>query len=104
MGWDFNEYQFGKLLEHMKIQHMFDFKRLRKKNDLEFYDTVKLVNYLREKREKRREEGIGEDDDGEDGDNDESFEARVWGEIISLKDSTKYLKPYMKEDMFLTML
>ena len=40
----------GECLDHMKLEHEFDFRKVQKGQQLDFYHSVQLINYLRHQR------------------------------------------------------
>lgn len=40
----------GECLEHMKVGHEFDFRKVQREQQLDFYNSVQLINYLRHQR------------------------------------------------------
>ncbi|KAI9294330.1 hypothetical protein K502DRAFT_261956 [Neoconidiobolus thromboides FSU 785] len=79
---EMEEVSITKLFEHFKQEHGFDFLKLKKEKNLDFYNSLKLFNFLREKQVNNEVFELGNLD---------------WGVI----QDEKYLIPAMDDDALL---
>lgn len=73
----------GVMLDHCRSEHSFDFLEIRRLHNLDFYSTIKLINYIRT-----------EVKDGRPPDIPDLADASLWAD-------ERYLQPVMDEDALL---